>query len=302
MTGTRRFASLRALLLAVLVISGAAGGGFVVLAQSPMNIPPIPAEDEPEAAGEPEAPPATRAPVIAPLPPVRPGATSVSPGAAPAPRTASQPVYPVVDAPVPPVRPFLENGASPAAPPAGSSTTIPPAAPPAASPPPATPEAPPVTAEPQVRPVEPHFEIEPNMRVFAGPLVQEQSTTAEIEAEEARTPEPNIAEKQTDAVDVACLKAEVLEFVRLAGAHFGATPIITSGQRDRGRRGSFHRRCMAADFFVPGIERAALAKYLRGLPGAGGVGTYCHTRAVHIDLGEPRNWYQCGRRFRFAQR
>ena len=146
------------------------------------------------------------------------------------------------------------------------------------------------------------FSIDPDMRVAFAPTIAVPSTTAEIEAEEARTPEPTIAEKQTDAVDVACIKPVVLEFVRLAGEYFGAKPIITSGQRNRGRRGSFHRKCMAADFFVPGTDRAVLAKYLRSLPGAGGVGTYCHTRAVHIDIGEPRNWSQCGRRFRFAQR
>jgi uncharacterized protein YcbK (DUF882 family) len=90
--------------------------------------------------------------------------------------------------------------------------------------------------------------------------------------------------------------------VRKAGDRFGVTPIITSGQRYRGRLGSYHRKCMAADFYVPGIPRADLARYLRSLPEAGGVGTYCHTKSVHIDIGEPRNWSQCGFRFRFSQR
>lgn len=134
------------------------------------------------------------------------------------------------------------------------------------------------------------------------PVQPQPSTTEEIETEEALTPEPNIAERQTEKVNIECVNPRILEFVQQAGAHFGATPIITSGQRDRGRRGSYHRSCMAVDFFVPGIERAVLAKYLRSLPGAGGVGTYCHTKAVHIDLGEARNWSQCGFRFRFALR
>jgi hypothetical protein len=146
------------------------------------------------------------------------------------------------------------------------------------------------------------FSIEPDMRVAFAPTIAIPSTTAEIEAEEARTPEPTFVEKQTDAVDIACIKPEVMELIRAAGEKFGGTPVITSGQRNRGRSGSFHRKCMAADFFVPGIERARLAHYLRSLPGAGGVGTYCHTKSVHIDTGDPRNWSQCGRRFRFAQR
>ena len=146
------------------------------------------------------------------------------------------------------------------------------------------------------------IETGPNMRLPTIAVQPQASTIEEIEAEESKTPEPPQVEKQTEYVNIACLQPEVLKYIRLSGEHFKATPVITSGQRDRGRRGSYHRRCMAADFFVPGVERAVLAKYLRGLPGAGGVGTYCHTKSVHIDIGEPRNWYQCGFRFRFAQR
>ncbi|MCA3626263.1 MAG: YcbK family protein [Methylobacterium sp.] len=134
------------------------------------------------------------------------------------------------------------------------------------------------------------------------PLQQQETTTEELEKEEERTPEPMQVERQTDDVDIACLKPDLMVLVRKAGDRFGATPIITSGQRYRGRLGSYHRRCMAADFYVPGIPRADLARYLRSLPEAGGVGTYCHTKSVHIDIGEPRNWSQCGFRFRFSQR
>lgn len=128
------------------------------------------------------------------------------------------------------------------------------------------------------------------------------STPAEVDAEEERTPEPMLVEKQTDYVNISCLKPELMAVIRKAGEHFKGTPVITSGQRERGRRGSYHRRCMAADFFVPGVDRQALARYLRAAPGAGGVGTYCHTKSVHIDIGEPRNWVQCGMRVRFALR
>ena len=134
------------------------------------------------------------------------------------------------------------------------------------------------------------------------PLQQQETTTEELEKEEERTPEPMHVERQTDYVDIACLKPELMALVRKAGDRFGTTPIITSGQRYRGRLGSYHRKCMAADFYVPGVPRADLARYLRSLPEAGGVGTYCHTKSVHIDIGEPRNWSQCGFRFRFSQR
>ena len=134
------------------------------------------------------------------------------------------------------------------------------------------------------------------------PSLPQTSTSEEIEAEEEKAPEPMLVEKQTDYVNISCLTPELMKVVRKAGEHFKGTPVITSGQRTNGRRGSYHRKCMAADFFIAGVERATLAKYLRTLPDAGGVGTYCHTKSVHVDTGEPRNWFQCGMRFRFAQR
>lgn len=287
--------SLVALVLAALVVTGSGPRSQ----ENPMAAPTFKVEeDEPEAATALPEPPAPLSSaerlrmVTAPIPPQRPWSQPARPATAGTPAKAEQqdaeqekvpeaskaqgqqsPALGVpVDAPVPPRRP-------------------------------GAPEPEVVSAEPPPAPTpDPPFSLEPDMRVAFAPPIAIPSTTEEIEAEEARTPEPTLVEKQTDAVDIACIKPEVLDLVRAAGERFGGTPVITSGQRDRGRRGSFHRRCMAADFFIPGVERALLAKYLRGTVGAGGVGTYCHTKSVHIDIGEPRNWYQCGRRFRFAQR
>jgi len=114
---------------------------------------------------------------------------------------------------------------------------------------------------------------------------------------------PGSVETQTDFVDVACLKPELLDLIRKTGEFFRQIPIITSGYRARGRAGSYHKRCMAADFIVPGISQQTLVAYLRHLPGAGGVGTYCHTKAVHLDIGEKRDWGYCGfRRTYFSLR
>ena len=249
--------------------------------ESPMAATAAPLDDEPDI--EPET-----------QQPLQPGATppvlGIEPGRS----------FPLVSAPLPPPRPFF-------APPLPALATPVPAVPPTPTPsaPAAAPAEPAQPADPPAVaavPDEPEIELTPNMRIASLPVVAEPSTTEEIEAEEARNPEPTLVEKQTEAVDIACLQPELLRLVKQAGEHFGATPVITSGQRSRGRRNSLHRRCMAADFFVPGVERARLAKYLRGMPGAGGVGTYCHTKSVHLDTGDPRNWWQCGFRFRFAQR
>lgn len=270
-----------------------------------MAAPIIKIEEEPELKREPEpqpaapkagqpeaASPAVKYPVVvAPLPPVRPYAPMTVP--------------PVAAGAKPPEQKAAEAEGKPAEPEAKTDVVAEPTPvtaplPPIAFRPPAVAVEPPAAAAVEVD--EPEVDIGPNMRVASLTVQPQAATTEEIEAEESKTPEPMLVEKQTDSVNIACLQPELLKLVRIAGEHFKGTPVITSGQRDRGRRGSYHRKCMAADFFVPGVERAALAKYLRSVPGAGGVGTYCHTKSVHIDIGEPRNWYQCGFRFRFAQR
>lgn len=223
-------------------------------------------DDEPPAEGEAAAAPATAPPAAPKLPPVSSAAPAVQPGKVMMP-------YPATVAPLPPRRPFSEQAVQP----------------------------PPETAPPQEEAAKEPGE-EPAADGEMQPTEGQKVSREELETEEAKAPEPTLVEKQTDAVNIACLKPALMDLVQKAGQHFGGTPVITSGQRSRGRRGSFHRKCMAADFIIPGVERSRLAKFLRSLPEAGGVGTYCHTKSVHIDIGEPRNWYQCGFRFRFAQR
>ena len=80
--------------------------------------------------------------------------------------------------------------------------------------------------------------------------------------------------------------------------------VVTSGYRSRrynrkvrGARKSQHMYCAAADVQVPGVSKWELAKFVRSMPGRGGVGTYCHTESVHIDVGPERDWnWRCRRR------
>jgi hypothetical protein len=294
--------------IGLVLVLALAGTGPLPAQENPMTVLPSPADDEPESALPESAPPASTPSVPGAVPVVRAGEPP-----APAAGTA----YPLHDAPLPPARPWVLTrpaavaSTAPAAPVASAPVAAAPVPPVAAAHPPE--DGAPAVPAPESAPAEEAAAAglpasggedagAPETRLASLPTITQPSTTAEIEDEETRAPEPMLVEKQTDAVDIACIQPEVMKLVRLAGEHFGATPIITSGQRNRGRRGSYHRKCMAADFFVPGIERARLAKYLRTLPGAGGVGTYCHTKSVHIDIGEARNWWQCGFRFRFAQR
>jgi hypothetical protein len=103
-------------------------------------------------------------------------------------------------------------------------------------------------------------------------------------------------ERQTNSVSITCLKPELMALIRAASVHFGAPAEITSGFR-RGR-GSYHSRCMAADVQISGVSPGALARWFRAQPGAGGVGTYGHTRSVHVDVAPRRYSWHHGRRKR----
>lgn len=100
---------------------------------------------------------------------------------------------------------------------------------------------------------------------------------------------------QTASVETACLKPELIDVLRRVEGHYHQKVIITSGYRSRGREGSLHKTCAAADIEIPGVSADQLANFARTIPGIGGVGTYCHASMIHVDVGTPRDWkYGCG--------
>ncbi|MCU0830215.1 MAG: D-Ala-D-Ala carboxypeptidase family metallohydrolase [Rhizobiaceae bacterium] len=115
---------------------------------------------------------------------------------------------------------------------------------------------------------------------------------------------PNGILKQTDRVEVNCFKPELVKVLKSIERQFGKKLVVTSGyrsprdnRRSGGSRRSLHMYCAAADIQVPGVGKWELAKFLRAMPGRGGVGTYCHTDSVHIDIGSKRDWnWRCRRR------
>jgi uncharacterized protein YcbK (DUF882 family) len=115
---------------------------------------------------------------------------------------------------------------------------------------------------------------------------------------------PNGLIKQRDSVDVACLKPSLVRMLKQVERRFGKRVVVTSGYRSpeynkrvRGARKSMHMYCAAADVQLDGVSKWDLANYVRSMPGRGGVGTYCHTNSVHIDVGPERDWnWRCRRR------
>ncbi|MBL8573996.1 MAG: DUF882 domain-containing protein [Hyphomicrobiaceae bacterium] len=103
---------------------------------------------------------------------------------------------------------------------------------------------------------------------------------------------------QTESVEMSCAPPPLLSLLRAFEKRYGQKVVITSGYRSRGRSGSLHRRCLAADIIVPGVPADDLAKYARTIPGMGGIGHYCHPNMIHVDVGTPREWkYGCGSYF-----
>lgn len=115
---------------------------------------------------------------------------------------------------------------------------------------------------------------------------------------------PNGLHLQTEKVEVDCFKPQLVRTLQAIERHYGRPAVVTSGYRSPkhnrrvgGASGSRHTSCEAADIQIKGVSKWQLAKYLRSMPERGGVGTYCHTESVHIDIGEMRDWnWRCRRR------
>ena len=115
---------------------------------------------------------------------------------------------------------------------------------------------------------------------------------------------PNGLRVQHDKVDISCLKPALVRVLKQVEGHYGRSVVVTSGFRSPSRNkkasgasNSLHMYCSAADIQIEGVSKTELASYLRDMPGRGGVGTYCHTQSVHIDIGPKRDWnWRCRRR------
>ncbi|MGL4489725.1 MAG: YcbK family protein [Rhizobiaceae bacterium] len=115
---------------------------------------------------------------------------------------------------------------------------------------------------------------------------------------------PNGLKVQRESVDVACLKPQLVKILKKIEKHYNSSVVVTSGYRSpgynrrvRGAKNSLHMFCAAADIQVVGVSKWELARYARSMPDRGGVGTYCHTESIHIDVGPDRDWnWRCARR------
>ncbi len=106
-----------------------------------------------------------------------------------------------------------------------------------------------------------------------------------------------VAHKNVNAFCISPkLRVALMEFE----GHFGRKIVMSSGYRDPfynskvgGSDGSYHMKCMAADFFIPGVSKQKLIAYAVRNGNVGGLGCYPGREFIHIDVRDrPRGWRQ----------
>ena len=99
-------------------------------------------------------------------------------------------------------------------------------------------------------------------------------------------------------VDTFCLVPNLRLAIWGIESFFGRKVVVSSGYRNPwhnadvgGKDDSYHMKCMAADLFVPGVEKSRLIAYAYRNPMVGGLGCYPGRSFIHIDVRDrPRGW------------
>lgn len=89
---------------------------------------------------------------------------------------------------------------------------------------------------------------------------------------------------------IVCLPPSLKATLNKIVDRFGAVKVTSTWRPPwRARRGSYHKRCEAMDFRVPGVRPRTVLDYARSLPEVGGNKVYWNG-LIHIDTGPRRPW------------
>ncbi|HEY5795874.1 MAG TPA: hypothetical protein VIU82_12735 [Bosea sp. (in: a-proteobacteria)] len=120
-------------------------------------------------------------------------------------------------------------------------------------------------------------------------LTPGQKAGAEPEFDPNEKPErPGIS---TDpGTSIACLPQRLKAILTKISDKYGAVKVTSTWRPPwRARRGSYHKRCEAMDFRVPGMRPRSVLEWVRALPDVGGHKVYWNG-ILHIDTGPRRPW------------
>ncbi len=101
-----------------------------------------------------------------------------------------------------------------------------------------------------------------------------------------------------DNVNALCLSPKLRLLLWDIEGHFGRKVVMNSGYRTPwhnaavgGAESSYHTKCMAADIYIPGIEKSRLIAYAHNNGLVGGMGCYPGRNFIHIDVRDrPRGY------------
>jgi zinc D-Ala-D-Ala carboxypeptidase len=100
------------------------------------------------------------------------------------------------------------------------------------------------------------------------------------------------------SVNTFCLSPKLRVAIAEFEGHFGRKVVVSSGYRDPFHNGkvggadqSYHMKCEAADFFIPGVHKSKLIAFAMRTGVVGGLGCYPGKSFIHIDVRDrPRGW------------
>ena len=102
----------------------------------------------------------------------------------------------------------------------------------------------------------------------------------------------------SSTVNAFCLSPQLRFLIWEFEGHFGKKVVMQSGYRDNyhnnaagGADNSYHTKCMAADFYIPGVDKSRLIEFAMRTSAVGGLGCYPGRNFIHVDVRDrPRGY------------